>query len=65
MAEREGFEPSERGHRSTVFNGFQDRRIQPLCHLSKAVISYLIIQFCELLVIVIVILLSIGLFIKE
>ncbi len=58
MAEREGFEPSERGHRSTVFktaafnhsatspnNGFQDRRIQPLCHLSKAVISYRIIQF--------------------
>lgn len=29
----------------TPLNGFQDRRIQPLCHLSKAVISYRIIQF--------------------
>ena len=31
MAEREGFEPSRR---RTTSNGFRDRRIQPLCHLS-------------------------------
>jgi hypothetical protein len=31
MAEREGFEPPVR----ETDNGFQDRRIRPLCHLSK------------------------------
>ena len=31
LAEREGFEPPDPGR----VNGFQDRRIQPLCHLSK------------------------------
>ena len=31
-AEREGFEPSISVSR---YNGFRDRRIQPLCHLSK------------------------------
>ena len=29
IEEREGFEPSE-----LAFNGFQDRRNRPLCHLS-------------------------------
>jgi hypothetical protein len=31
MAEGEGFEPPE----GKTLNGFQDRRIQPLCHPSK------------------------------
>ncbi len=31
LAEREGFEPPE-----VALNGFQDRRIRPLCHLSAA-----------------------------
>ena len=32
QAEREGFEPSMDG---TAHTGFRDRRIQPLCHLSR------------------------------
>lgn len=32
LAEREGFEPS---WHLTMPSGFQDRRIQPLCHLSE------------------------------
>ena len=31
LAEREGFEPPDR----KPVNGFQDRRIRPLCHLSE------------------------------
>ena len=31
LAEREGFEPPE----VLPFNGFQDRRDRPLCHLSN------------------------------
>ena len=41
LAEREGFEPPE----PVRFNGFQDRRIRPLCHLSLnwvANIQYLV-----------------------
>ena len=33
LAERQGFEP----WKGVTLNGFQDRRIQPLCHLSELV----------------------------
>ena len=35
-AEREGFEPSMDG---TAHTGFRDRRIQPLCHLSRSSVA--------------------------
>jgi hypothetical protein len=35
LAEKEGFEPPEPW---LQFNGFQDRRIRPLCHFSFSVI---------------------------
>ena len=34
-AERKGFEPLE----VVSLNGFQDRRIRPLCHLSESVLT--------------------------
>lgn len=35
-AERKGFEPL---YRNKTINGFQDRRIQPLCHPSKYTVA--------------------------
>jgi hypothetical protein len=39
MAEREGFEPPE-----LSLNGFQDRRLKPLGHLSVPISAHLVIN---------------------